>query len=416
MKIAIIDADLIGRSNHRFPNLALLKLSAYNKTIGNNVTLIIDYRNLFSTYIELKNNCEPDFQILMFDDTAKKGYTRYYQEKNIIYDKIIISKVFTDTLVPLQILSLDITEYNGTGIFYDKATPLPNEIEHHMPDYHLYDEWVNMMINKGFKKNQFEYYLDYSIGFTTRGCFRQCSFCVNKNCTKVEYHSPIEEFLDKDRKYICLLDDNILGYGQWEGILNSLIVTKKPFQYKQGMDIRLMTKEKADILSHSNYKGDFIFAFDNIEDKDEIIEKIKLWKESYTAKGNTKFYVFCGFDRNDVYDLTFWKQDIVDAFERIKILMTYGCIPYIMRYKNYINSPFRGMYINIARWGNQASFVKKQSIKEFIYITDGEGQEDKNYASKRYLEDFKRQYPKIAEKYYGLKFEKLNIYQNRNIK
>ena len=414
MKIAIIDADLIGRNNHRFPNLALLKLSAYNKTIENDVTLVTDYRNLFSTYIELKNDCEPDFQILMFDDTSKKGYTRYYQEKNIIYDKIIISKVFTDTLVPLQILSLDITEYNGTGFYYDKATPLPYEIEHHMPDYHLYDEWVNLMIDKGFKRSQFEYYLDYSIGFTTRGCFRQCSFCVNKNCTKVEYHSPITEFLDVDRKYICLLDDNILGYGQWEGIINNLIASNKYFQYKQGMDIRLMTDKKADKLANSKYRSDFIFAFDNIDDQDETVDKIKIWR-NYCYK-HTKLYVFCGFDKNDIYDLDFWIKDITDMFKRIKILMTYGCVPYIMRYKNYVNSPFKGMYITLARWCNQPSFFKKESLKEYVYITDSKGKEGKDHSSKRYIDEFEKLYPEIAEKYYDIKFEELNIYQNRNIK
>ena len=58
------------------------------------------------------------------------------------YDKIFISQVFTDTPVDSRILKMDNVEYGGTGFFYDRAPDLPDEIEHHMPDYHLYDEYV----------------------------------------------------------------------------------------------------------------------------------------------------------------------------------------------------------------------------------------------------------------------------------
>lgn len=82
----------------------------------------------------------------------------------------------------------------GTGFYFDKAPDLPYEIEHHMPDYHLYDSWIESEIekaklisencDKAFDikkfKIQFKEYLDYSIGFVTRGCFRKCGFCVNK--------------------------------------------------------------------------------------------------------------------------------------------------------------------------------------------------------------------------------------------
>lgn len=147
--IAIVDADLIGRKKHRFPNLACMKSSGYYKDFETNkVTLITDYRALFSQYIELPKNKEPDFNFIIYDDTTNKGFIRYYREEDIIYDKIIISKVFTDTPIPLQIQHLSICEYGGTGFFYDKAKPLPYEIEHHKPDYHLYDEWVNNKIKK----------------------------------------------------------------------------------------------------------------------------------------------------------------------------------------------------------------------------------------------------------------------------
>jgi len=380
MYIGIIDADLISRPKHRFPNLACMKISGYMKSQKYDVKLITDYE-------EIKNNN---------------------------FDKIYISKVFTDTNVPEWVLQLDNVEYGGTGFFYDKADPLPDYIEHHMPDYHLYDEWVKNQLKSGRGKPlDYKYYTDYSIGFTTRGCFRKCEFCVNKNYNKVELHSPVEEFLDKNRKYICLLDDNILGFSNWKEVLESLQKTGKRFEFKQGMDIRLMTNEKARMLVESKYIGDYIFAFDNIADRDLIEEKLKLWRKYCKTKGqNTKLYIFCAFDRNNKWDYNFWIQDISQIFERVKILMRYNCLPYIMRFKEYKNSPYYGMYINIASWGNQPHLFKKMSFREWCIADDK--RKGGNSATIRYLEQFEKDNPHIAKEYFDLKFDELNIYGNNN--
>lgn len=370
-KIGIIDADLISRKKHRFPNLASMKISGYHKSQGDKVILLLNY-----------------------DDLEK-------------YDKVYISKVFTDTYIDENILKLDNVEYGGTGFFYDKAPNLPYEIEHHMPDYSLYDDWVNDMLVKGTKRAELSYYLDYSIGFTTRGCFRKCMFCVNRNHTKVVKHSSVSEFLDENRKYICLLDDNILGYGKCSEIFEELNSTKKRFQYKQGMDERLLTDDKCKMIFDSNYKGDYIFAFDNIEDADIIKKKLKLWnKHKKDNKSNTKFYVFCGFDRNNVYDDDFWKQDLIDTFERIKILMEHGCIPYIMRHENYVNSPFKGTYITLASWCNQPSFFKKTSYREYCEVCQARVR-TKKCAPMIYLEELQKAYPDIADMYFDMKFDVL---------
>ena len=378
--IGIIDADLISRPKHRFPNLACMKISGYMKSQKYDVKLITDYE-------EIKNNN---------------------------FDKIYISKVFTDTNVPEWVLQLDNVEYGGTGFFYDKADPLPDYIEHHMPDYHLYDEWVEHQLKNGGKPLDYKYYTQYSIGFMTRGCFRKCSFCVNKNYNKVELHSPVEEFLDKNRKYICLLDDNILGFSNWKEVLESLQKTGKRFEFKQGMDIRLMTDEKARMLVESKYIGDYIFAFDNIADKDLIEEKLKLWKRYCTTTAQTtKLYVFCGFDRNDKWDYDFWVQDIKDTFERIKILMKYGCLPYIMRFERYKESPYAGTYINLARWCNQPNFFKKTSYRKYCEMNQ-ERTKNSICSAMRYLNEFELKHPDIAKEYFDLKFEDLNMY-NSNI-
>ena len=359
MKIAIIDADLIGRNKHRFPNLVCMKLSGYYKENGDIVELKTDYENLDQ------------------------------------YDKVFISKVFTDTPIEKNVLSLHNVQYGGTGFYYDKAPKLPEMIEHHMPDYHLYDNWVNGKINNGCKKTDFKYYLDYSIGFMTRGCFRQCEFCVNRNYKKVECHSRLSEFLDPNRKKICLLDDNFLGSPQWENMILELQATNKPFQFKQGLDERILTDRKCELLFNSKYDGDYIFAFDNVEDYDIVKRKLDLIRK-YTDK-RLKFYTFCGFDRNDKWDYNFWVQDLWDLWKRIELLMQYHALPYVMRFNRYIESPFVKHYIALARWCNQPGIFKTMSFRELSLARSTET---------KYLKDMEDRLPDLANKYFDIKWIK----------
>ena len=120
MNIGIIDADLIGAKKHRFPNLASMKISAYNKNLGNDVKLITSYDEDFSQY-----------------------------------DDIYLSKVFTATQVPQSVIELPNIHCGGTGFFYDKAPPLKDEIEHCMPDYHLYDEWISTLVEREREERMF---------------------------------------------------------------------------------------------------------------------------------------------------------------------------------------------------------------------------------------------------------------------
>lgn len=368
MTVGIIDADLIGRNKHRFPNLACMKISSYYKSKGHSVKLLTSY-----------------------DDIEN-------------YEKVFISKVFTDTPIPEGILNLSWVEYGGTGFYYDKASPLPYEIEHSMPDYHLYDVFVQALLDDGVKPKELQYYTDFSIGFTTRGCIRGCSFCVNKNYRQCLKHSPVSEFLDTERKYICLLDDNVLSCRDWKSIFEELNATGKRFQFKQGMDERLLTDEKCEVIFNSNWIGDYIFAFDNIKDRRIVEKKLDLIRK-HTDK-IPKFYCFCGYNHNapDTYTDEFWIKDIEDLFERIRILMRHRALPYIMRYKDYVQSPYKGLYITIAAWCNQPSFFKKKSFREYCECNFKRGRE----SSLKYLIEFESKHPKIAQKYFDLKFYQIN--------
>lgn len=360
MRIAILDADLIGRKRHRFPNLACMKLSSYHKALGDEVVLKTDYDELDA------------------------------------FDRVYISKVFTDTPLPGADLKLSNVSYGGTGFFYDKAPVLPEAIEHQMPDYHLYDGWVSEQLAAGKKPQEFSYYTDYSIGFLTRGCFRKCAFCVNQNYDRVRLHSMLDEFYDSARKKICLLDDNFFGCPDWKRLLTELQATGKPFQFKQGLDERLLTDEKCELLFRSKYDGDYIFAFDNIADAELIERKIQLARK-YTSTV-MKFYCFCGFDRADRWDADFWRQDVFDLFTRIEILMQNRCLPYVMRFARYMESPYRGVYVTVARWCNQPSFFKKKSLREYAELN---GMESACY---KYLLDFEKRFPEVA-RFYDMKYK-----------
>ncbi len=360
MRVAVIDADLIGRKRHRFPNLACMKISAYHKALGDTVELRTDFNSIAD------------------------------------YDSVYISKVFTDTPVPDAVLQQENVSYGGTGFYYDKAPRLSAAIEHQMPDYHLYDAWVGTQLANGGKPREYTYYTDYSIGFLTRGCFRKCDFCVNKNYDGVSVHSPLNEFYDPARPKICLLDDNFFGCSEWKGLLETLRPTNHPYQFKQGHDERLLTDEKCAALFSCKYDGDYIFAFDNVADAELIEKKIHLARKYTNAV--MKFYCFCGFDRNGRWDDAFWQQDIFDLLFRIKILMQNHCLPYVMRYCEYRNSPWKGMYISIARWCNQPGFFKKKSLREFA---EANGRDSACY---RYLQEFEEKFPEISP-YYDMRFE-----------
>ena len=357
-----------------------MKLSSYHKSIGDSVTLKTDYESLE------------------------------------LFDKVYISKVFTKTEVPEHVLSMPNVQYGGTGFYYDKAPPLPPEVEHIMPDYHLYDEWVEQAISSGVKRNEFTYYLDYSIGYLTRKCFRGCYYCVNRNYKGVEVASPLSEFMDESRPKLCFLDDNFLGCPKWRELIQPVIESKKRFQFKQGLDERLLTAEKIIEISKWKYDGEVIFAFDNIEDKELITSKLELIRNTVPNwKRELKFYVFCGCDKYGKYDDEFWEQDITNLFERISILSRYGAKPYIMRFEKVYDSKFASFYAAVAAWCNQPSIFNTFTFRLFcqcrgmrkngykLYKRDVEGYL-RNIGIKgsewRAMEQVANSYPKIATTYF----------------
>lgn len=380
-RIGIIDADLLDGGT-RHPNLVCLKLAGYyNNVLGEKAELIEDYKEL--------------------DNGGAKEY-----------DHIFLARVFDFTSIPDSVLYLPNISWGGTGFQegfkkFDGSTThindletagfiraLPYEVEHVMPDYHLYDSYIEHQIAAGVKPSKFKDYQEFSIGFATRGCFRHCPFCVNAESNGVAFHAHISEFLDPDRKRIYLWDDNILGYPKWSNVFKELAEIGKRFQFRQGMDIRLMTDEKAKVLNEAHYYGDYIFAFDHPEERPSIEKGLDCWRRHNDKI--PKLYVLVGWDSQD-------QNDIESAFMRITVLMKHRALPYIMRHELYKNSKYRGTYINLARWCNQPSFFKKKSYREYC-LANGE-----HSSTVRYMREFEHDWPEIAKRYYDIRWDMFNL-------
>lgn len=392
IKIGLVDADLLCNGT-RHPNLVLMKLAGFFRDNG---------------FVRGVKENENTYELI----TNKSGFKELQK-----YDYIYVSCVFTFTLDnPPHILKLLLNEktlskkvhWGGTGGYANLSVEegfaerraedmhrlekdsfllsLRNrngqygiDMRTQMPDYHLYDEFINVMENLKSSKKFYKDYKDYSIGFLTRGCFRRCPFCVNKVERKAMPYSSLSDFLDYEidektgklkRPYIYLWDDNFLAYPHWEQLLDELNATKRPFQFRQGLDERLLAQSKqgekmAQKLASSNYHGDFIFAFDNWSDRKIIVKALKIWKY-YCPKKETKFYLFCGFKQSQ-HDKKAFQLDIAEVFMRICVLMRYGCLPYIMRHEDYKKAPISNIYVQIARWCNQPGFYRNLSFWQFCY-------------------------------------------------
>lgn len=448
--IGLVDADLLCNGT-RHPNLALLKIAGYLKENGYiRKETATEIENEY-TYELLTNECN-------FEELQK-------------LDRIYVSCVFSFTLDDSPALLTTLlhdkklskkVQMGGTGSYanlsIEEGFAVKREEDMHrlekdeflntlinksgnnginmctqMPDYHLYDEFISVMENVKKVPNYYKDYKEYSIGFLTRGCFRRCPFCVNKLERKALPYSNIEDFLDNEidektgklkRPYIYLWDDNFLASPYWDRLLDELIATGRPFQFRQGLDERLLAQnrrgeEMADKLSKANYHGDFIFAFDNWFDRDIIVKALKIWKY-YCPKKETKFYLFCGFQQEQ-YDDKKFQQDIAQIFQRICVLMRYGCLGYIMRHEDYKKSPMPNIYVQIARWCNQPGFYRNLSFWQFCYKNQTYWEEhslgikhDRLKTYEEFLDDYKNGYYNEVKMTTPLKtiFEFLNKFKH----
>ena len=380
--VGLVDADLLDNGT-RHPNLVLLKIAGFLHDNRIPFELIIDpnadlsrYKRVYLSRVFSFTSMPPFYLKAVGTKSEKKfvlGGTGFYVEET---NREAFSKKREKDMNSLETDPFLNRFPNRRGGQKEFGIDMARQ----MPYYHLYDNFVEKQVSLGFKREKYKDYQKYSIGFLTRGCIRHCPFCVNKVETTIHPYSQLEWFVDNEhddkgrlvRPYIYLWDDNFLASDVrvWKPLLQQLIDLDRPFQFRQGLDERMLAQspygeEMAEMLSKSKYHGDFIFAFDNWRDRDLIERALKIWKR-YNPKKGTKFYLFCGFmQKKEGFD-KFYK-DIWELFQRIRVLMQYGCVGYVMRHQDYHNAPIDNLYVQIARWCNQPQFYKKMSFWEFSY-------------------------------------------------
>lgn len=293
--IGLIDADYKRGTNlfnkpSLFPNLALMKISAYYK--------------------------QKDYRVEWYKPIMHHSY-----------HKIFVSKVF-DWESPINPYLRKDMIMGGSGI--DLYKDLPDKIEHICPDYDLYG-------------------IDYALGFITRGCIRKCPFCIVwKKEGMIKKHSNIEEFW-KNQNKIKLLDNNFLAYKDHLEELKKLIEINVKVDFNQGLDIRLINDENAELLSTLKKwdNTDLRFAFDDPKMKEIIKEKTEILRNHGITRGY--FYVLIGYNTTP-------KEDS----ERISLLNELGHRIYIMPYnKKKLYQKAMRKYIN-------RFFYRKMNFEVFI--------------------------------------------------
>lgn len=214
MKIGLLPVD-----GHNFPNLALMKLSSWHKSQGDQVEL-----------------AEPMFGV---------------------YDTVYKSKVFTFTPDDLNVWGNAEIIKAGTG-YNDYKTVLPDHIEHVCPDYSLFNS-------------------EHAYGFLTRGCSNKCRWCVvPKKEGGIRPASDIEEFIG-DKKSAVLLDNNVLAHDFGLQQIEKIIEKKIKIDFNQGLDARKIANDAyvLDLLSRVKWIQFLRMACDTKSQLDPVIKSIE---------------------------------------------------------------------------------------------------------------------------------------------
>ncbi|MCT4625844.1 hypothetical protein [Halodesulfovibrio sp.] len=298
MNIAVHTPD---RTN--FPNLALMKISAWHKAQGNNVEW---------------------FNPLLSNS----------------YDQIYSSKVFTFSHCDPYLPDDERVEKGGTG--YQSTRVLPNEIEHRAPDYSLYN-------------------VSAAYGFTTRGCPNKCSRCiVPQKEGNIRANADIEEFWD-GQKDLILMDNNILAHSHGIKQLEKISKLNIRLDCNQGMEAKLVGKAEAKLLGNIKWSR-IRFACDRQTQMKHVARAVSLIRHYSGKKGKYFVYVLVG-DRNlPAND----PDGIQDALARVEFLRKLDVDPFAQPFRDYKeNLEPTEIQRQFARWVNRKQLFKSCSWEEY---------------------------------------------------
>lgn len=286
----LIDVD------SKMPNLALMKISSYYKKKGDIVGFnVSDPDIIYASVVFSKNKYKID------------GLKFFYP-----HSKIIVG---------------------GTG--YDLNRWLPSEIEFEKPDYDLYPE------------------IDYSLGFTSRGCDRNCYFCIvpKKEGRFRRWQHP-REFHEERFDKIVFLDNNILLDREWFFEVMRWVREKGlSHWFTQGLDVRLLDESIVKVLSETKHFKPISFAWDYLEDEKIIKQKIRLLEDYFDLKHEIQFYVYIDSD-----------HDFDSGLHRCNTLKRLGVNAFVMFNSN--NKRTRRIK-KLQRWVNRKWLYWKLDFEEY---------------------------------------------------
>ena len=279
-KILLVDVD------SKIPNLALMKISAWHKINKDDVGFNIE--NPDKVYI----SC-----IFKKNASQAKGIAKYYPDAEI--------------------------DIGGSGV--DLKKELPVDVEMMKPDYDLYQS-------------------TFSQGYTTRGCIRNCGFCIvpeKEGQIRVNQH-PLE-FADPRFNTMMIMDNNLFAAPEeWQKeVFDWFENTSTKMLSPQGWDARLLTKQRWVRLQSIKHAQAIHFAWDNTKDEHHIVKAIEIMRSGGISKSqlqrNISFYVLAGFE-----------STFEDALYRCTKLKEMGTQSFVMPYHK------KDKRINaLARWANR---------------------------------------------------------------
>ena len=242
LKIGLIDVD-----SHNFPNLCLMKLSAYHKAAGDTVEWWRPFRR---------------------------------------YDIVYKSRVFTDTYSKDEITVRNAARVIKGGTGYGTDNALPYNVEHTRPDYSLYPQFSGT-----------------AYGFLSRGCPRNCGFCIvsGKEGRKSVKTADLSEFWD-GQKEIKLMDANLLACADHENLIEQLAQSRALVDFTQGLDIRLVNRDNISLLNRVRTKA-VHFAWDN--PNEDLTGHFQRFLDFTTVKSsrNRRVYVLTNYGSTHEQDL-----------------------------------------------------------------------------------------------------------------
>lgn len=307
-RIGLIDVD----GGKTFPNLALMKISAWHKSKGHDVLWYTPFDGHFDeVYMSKVFSFTPDYDFYIDADIIHRGGTGY---------------------------CIDLVD--GKEVYHkERDTELPYEVEHMFPDYSLYPALTK----------------DTAYGFMTRGCPRGCDFCiVGKKEGRISRKvADLSEFWNGQKK-IVLCDPNILACPDWKDLLMQLMDSGAYVDFNQGLDIRMMTEEKALMLDRIRIK-EIHFAWDRYEDKDKVLPKLKLYADVSKHSPHTHSAI--------VYTLVNFSTTLEEDLDRIYTLRDLGYWAYVMIYDKEHCDP---IYKALQRWvNNRFVFAKVDRFEDY---------------------------------------------------